>query len=431
MKNVWRNIAWLIAERGLQIIGALVITALMARALGPADFGLFQYAQSLVFVASALTMVCGAEVLVPRLTTAIEAGQHASATQLLRQGLLLRLAGAATAYAGLLVWCGLHPETPATAVVCAVLGLSLWLREPSGVVIAWSQAQTHNRPVVLIHSAALGIKLLLVALASLLGWASPVLLAVVFATESALVALLLWRLYARQQHQRPTDSTASSGLASPSTETGLVALARQGLVYFVGLLGMMLMRRLDQIMLKDQIDLSSLGTWAAAMQITDHVILLASITAAAAAPRLVYAVADARTARRHILALSLGLGLAGTAAAALLTVMAPLIVRLIYGQAFAQTVALLQWSAWLAPLAFAEAGLNLGLLRQHRARQVAIKWLSAAALTGGVNALAIPVWGALGALLGLACGFGVALLFSLWGLWAPDPAPHRVKGQSA
>lgn len=424
MKNVWLNIAWLIAERGLQILGALVITSLMARGLGPADFGLFQYAQSLVFVASALAMVCAAEVLVPRLTTAIAAGQPGQVAQLLRSGLLLRLAGAATGYTGLMVWCWLHPETPTTTLLCAVLGLSLWLREPSGVVIAWSQAQTHNRPVVLIHSAALVVKLTLVALAWAWGAASPLLLATVFATESALVALLLWRLYARQPTTTMATSPASSeAQASWRTDTRLPTLARQGLVYFVGLLGMMLMRRLDQIMLKDQIDLSTLGTYAAALQITDHAILLAGIVAAAAAPRLAYAPADARSARRNILALTLGLTLAGTAVAALLTVMAPLIVRLIYGQAFAQTVTLLQSAAWLAPLAFAEAGLNLGLLRQQRARQVAIKWLSAAAVTGGINLLAIPVWGASGALAGLACGFGTALLFSGWSLWVP--APHK------
>jgi O-antigen/teichoic acid export membrane protein len=423
MNNIWRNMAWLIAERGLQILGALVITALMARALGAADFGLFQYAQSLVFVASAMAMVCGAEVLVPRLTTAIAAGQQAHTARLMQQGLLLRLVGAAWGYTGLLVWCWLRPETPAVWFLCAVLGLSLWLREPSGVVIAWSQAQTHNRPVVLIQSLALGLKLLLVALAYGFGGSSPLLLAVVLATESAMVAWLLWRLYARSAPaQTPPRAPTEANTLAP---IGLPALARQGLVYFVGLLGMMLMRRLDQIMLKDQIDLSTLGTYAAAMQITDHVILLASIVAAAAAPRLAYAVHDNRSARRNILALSLGLMLAGTAMATLLTVMAPLIVRLIYGQSFAPTVTLLQWSAWLAPLAFAEAGLNLGLLRQQRARQVAAKWLCAAAVTGAVNALAIPVWGAPGALVGLACGFGVALVFSGWGLKmrpAPQPA---------
>lgn len=419
MKNIGRNIAWLIAERGLQVLGALVITALMARALGPADFGLFQYAQSLVFVASALTMVCGAEVLVPRLTKAITAGQPTHVVQLMRQGLGLRLMGAAAAYTGLMVWCALRPETPTVLLLCAVLGLSLWLREPSGVVIAWSQAQTHNRPVVLIHSVALGLKLLWVGLVCAQGWASPVVLAALLAGESAFVAMLLWRHFAR--HAMPQACAVTDHRAS---FTELTDLARQGLVYFAGLLGMMLMRRLDQIMLKHQTDLDTLGTYAAAMQITDHVLLLASLIAAAAAPQLAYAVKDHRKARRNILGLSLALTAVGTLLAVLLSLLAPFIVRVIYGQAFAATVSLLQWSAWLAPLAFAEAGLNLGLLRQHLARQVAIKWLSAAGVTAVVNTLTLPAMGTLGALTGLACGLGTAILFSLRGLHSQD-LPHQ------
>lgn len=114
----------------------------------------------------------------------------------------------------------------------------------------------------------------------------------------------------------------------------------------------------------------------------------------------------------------------GTLLAVLLSLLAPFIVRVIYGQAFAATVSLLQWSAWLAPLAFAEAGLNLGLLRQHLARQVAIKWLSAAGVTAVVNTLTLPAMGTLGALTGLACGLGTAILFSLRGLHSQD-LPHQ------
>ena len=152
-----------------------------------------------------------------------------------------------------------------------------------------------------------------VGLACALGWANPVALAALLAGESALVAMLLWRHFARhamRERSADTDHRASF--------TALTDLARQGLVYFAGLLGMMLMRRLDQIMLKHQTDLDTLGTYAAAMQITDHVLLLASLIAAAAAPQLAYAVKDHRKARRNILGLSLALTAVGTLLAVLL-----------------------------------------------------------------------------------------------------------------
>ena len=64
---VVRNILWALVERGLQIVMTLIITGLIAREFGPELYGKWQYALSLLFIATTLTYLCGSEVVVPRL----------------------------------------------------------------------------------------------------------------------------------------------------------------------------------------------------------------------------------------------------------------------------------------------------------------------------------------------------------------------------
>jgi hypothetical protein len=80
-QRVAPNLAWILLERGMQVSFGIVVVAILARALGPVGFAHFQYAQSLVLIAASFALVCGAEVVVPRLVTAsaphAEAARHA------------------------------------------------------------------------------------------------------------------------------------------------------------------------------------------------------------------------------------------------------------------------------------------------------------------------------------------------------------------
>lgn len=403
MRSLLLTLAMQVAERGLQIAAALGITALVARAVGPEGFGLFQYTQSLVFVASAAALVCGAEVVVPRLSRPLpQPQQHA----ILAHAFLLRMAGAALGYAGLLVAAAMTGDATrqATLWLAAILGLSILLREPFGVVIAWAQAHSALRPVVRQSLLALAVKVALIGVAFVFDRLSLNFVAVVMAAESLLVAILLARYY-RQQ-------TGAQG--RPPLERGLLAaMARQGLVYFVGLAGLLLFKRIDQLMLKEAVPLADLGVYAAAMQLTDNFTLLATIATAMLAPSLVYAPPDQRQASRNLLRLTAALGLAGLTGALLLWAAATPIVQLVYGSAFDQTAVLLRLAALIAPLVFVEAGLNLALLRDGKASWVAGKWLLASAAAALTNLWAIAALGARGALAGVAAGLCCALLVNL------------------
>src|ERR1700748_230628 len=59
------NLVWLGCERLTQIVVAIVISGVLARYFWPDVFGRWPYAHTLLLVLAPITLVCGAEILVP------------------------------------------------------------------------------------------------------------------------------------------------------------------------------------------------------------------------------------------------------------------------------------------------------------------------------------------------------------------------------
>ena len=375
-RTIIRNILWMLTERGAQIAGGIAVSGLLARSLGAAQFGLFQYAQSLVFLAASLTLLCGSEVVVPRLVGKTEAEQRT----VIAHAFVLRLAAAAVAYAALAIYVIGFAESELVAVALW-LGVALWFREPAGIVIAWLQARTFNRPSVAANLCGLGVKLALVALL-FVTHAGVAAFALVYAVEAVVAAALLVRYYFRHSPKTP------------------VIWRRTLLV--------------DLLVLKPLIPLAELGAYAAAMQITENFVLVAPIIANSLAPQLIFQTFDNATARRNTVRAVWLMVAAGACMAMPIALLAPWIVHLIYGAGFAESAQILRVSALMGILVFADAALNLTLIRRGAGRWVIAKWLCAAVVAFTVVRGLAPHFGALAGAFGYGAGYAAALVLGVW-----------------
>ncbi|GAB3625389.1 lipopolysaccharide biosynthesis protein [Pandoraea terrae] len=397
-RNILRNILWMLTERGSQIVGGILVSGLLARSLGAAQFGLFQYGQSLVFLAAALTLLCGSEVVVPRLVGCTEGAQQ----HVMAHAFVLRLGGAVLAYAALAVYILLATE-PALHGVVLWLGVGLLFREPFGIVIAWLQARTFNRPSVKANLSALFVKL---ALIGTLFWlqAPLVAFAMAYAVEAIVAAALLMIYY---QRRVPIAPIRWDPLL-------LRELLHTGMAFWAGLLLMMIFKRIDQLVLKPLIPLSELGAYAAAMQVTENFVLVAPIIANSLAPQLIFQTTTAGQARRNTWRATWLMIAAGACLGVPIALCAPLIVHLIYGQAFTGAAQILRVSALFGILVFADAALNLALVRRGAGRWVIAKW-TCAALAAFVTVYSLaPHIGALAGVLGYGAGYAAALVLGVW-----------------
>lgn len=399
-RRVTGNLLWLLADRGLQVAVGIVVVGMLARALGAEGFGHFQYAQSLVFIAASIPLICSAEVVVPRLVALpTPEAKHT----LVAHAFAIRLTAGIAGYALMCAYLAITHQPADTWIPAAILGTAIMLREPFGVVIAWMQARTHNRPNVVFSLIALSAKATLVAVLFVVGASQPSSYATAFALESLIVAVLLSGYYL---------SRASSRV--PAHDSSLTRdLVRDGALFWISFMLMVAARRVDQLILKPTVPLAELGAYAATMQVLDNFTTIATILAAGIAPVYVFAQSSVGAARRNVLLVTAGMTVLGFCGAIILALCAEWVVLLLYGRAFGETVMLLRLAALASTLIFADIGLSLLPVYLRKPRWVAVKWALVLATTFIVDSIAVPKLGARGAVLGYAVANTVAVAFGL------------------
>ncbi len=166
-RQVASNLAWMLTERGLQVAGGIGIVAMLARGLGPEGFAHFQYAQAVVYIAASVALICGGEVVIPRLVANTDpVAQH----RLVVHAFGLRFGAGVLAYLMIGAFMLVTGQGPETWLPALILGIAVLLREPSGIVTAWMQSHTRTRPNAVINISSLIVKALASGHCS--GWAA-------------------------------------------------------------------------------------------------------------------------------------------------------------------------------------------------------------------------------------------------------------------
>lgn len=416
-RQVASNLAWMLTERGLQVAGGIGIVAMLARGLGPEGFAHFQYAQAVVYIAASVALICGGEVVIPRLVAnADPMAQH----RLVVHAFGLRFGAGVLAYLMIGAFMLVTGQGPEIWVPALILGIAVLLREPSGIVTAWMQAHTRTRPNAVINVTSLAVKAVSVAMLFWLGSQSVPAYATAISVEPVLAAVLLAHFYlSRAPKTRiAADATLVRDLFS------------NGALFWVSFMLMMGSRRVDQLLLKPLVPLAEFGAYAATMQVLDNFVTVAAILAAGIAPMYVYAQTSLAKARQNILRITVGMVAVGATGGIIIATFAHWIVHLLYGSAFASAVGLLQLAAIASTLVFADVALTLLPIYMRRPQWIAIKWGIVFATTVVIDAIAIPHLGARGAILGYAVANLLAIAFGI-GIWLRQehgmPAQHEAK----
>ncbi|WP_454752334.1 lipopolysaccharide biosynthesis protein [Cupriavidus necator] len=400
-RKVAGNLIWMLADRGLQVAVGIVLVGMLARALGVDGFAHFQYAQSLVFIAASIPLICSAEVVVPRL---VALPSTEAKHTLVAHAFAIRLTAGIAGYALMCLWLSITQQPADTWIPAAILGTAIMMREPFGVVIASMQARTHNQPNVVFNLIGLSAKAGLITALFLAGSGRVPAYAAAFAVEPLIVATLLsWYYLSRAPGGVPPHS--------PSLTRDLV---RDGALFWLSFMLMVAARRTDQLILKPAVSLAELGTYAATMQVLDNFTTIATILAAGVAPMYVFAQPSSDAARRNIMRVAGGLTVIGLCGAIMLALCSEWLVHLLYGQAFAETIGLLRLAAFASALVFADVGLSLLPVYLRKPRWVAMKWAVVLVTTLVIDLIAVPQFGARGAVLGYATANAFAVAFGLW-----------------
>jgi polysaccharide transporter, PST family len=390
------NSAWQIGDSVFRMGTGVVVSAYVARYLGPPGFGLINLGVALFTLFTAVAQF-GMNTIVVRDLIA-RPGERRT---ILGSALLLRLtAGAASMLLAVGATALLRPGDDRTALVVLIIAASA-LPRAWDVVDYDYQSRIHSRPVVLARNLSF-LVLAAARVLLVLGHAPLEWFAAAITVEPALAAILLIRKWSADD--------LFVGLRS-ATAKELRNLIATGWPLVVAGVSITVYMRIDQIMLGRMMGDREVGLFSAAVRVSEALYFLPLAAAASVAPALTAArhrsVAEYE---RQMLSVMRVLVWLGFAVAVIFATFSRPIIQTLYGSAYAAAAPVLSIHAWIGVL----VGLSLcgdqWLTNEGYFKYTMYRTVAGAVANVALNLALIPRLGILGAALASCAGQFVAVL---------------------
>ncbi len=380
--QVVRNAGWLVGERVLRLVLGLVVSVAVARHLGPGGMGELGLALGWAALLAPLATLCLDDLVIRELVAQTERRGEVLGTALF---LRLMTGVVCTLVAPLAMWLLYHDVARAELVGIVTL-TALW--GAADVFTLWFHHKTAMKSVVRLRSLIFLVlalaRLALVELEAPLIW-----FAALVALETGLCALVAWLLFVADT-SRPRRLAVSRDLVA--------MFLRQGWPLMLSGIAVATYLRVDQVLLPLWAGDHEAGLYAVALRLSEAWYVIPTALVQSAMPRIL-----ARSNRsnadlvQEIVPVFRTLTAVAYAAALALSLLAPLLVRTLFGAAYegAQAVLVVHvWAGVFVALGTARTVWDTGAAQTHLSL---LSVAFGAVVNLGLNAALIPRYGAVGA----------------------------------
>jgi len=376
-----KNASWLIGCRIAQMLIQLVVSVLLARFLGPADFGVLQYAASLTAFFGAVSGLGLSAVLVKEYIEHPDApGMVAGAAIGLRF-----LAGflSAAGCVGLSIF--VDAGDPQVVWIVALTSVSLVLHTFDNLNY-WFQAGLRSKITAIAalsgHALMAVYRCVLLLLHADLRW-----FALALSVDYLLEAAILLFCFFRETKSRLVFSGRYA-----------VSLLKKSVPFLLPALMVSLYGQIDRVMLKQMVGEAETGFYATAVTLCGAWTFVLTAILHSCAPGIIEASHGAQSAferkNRQLYALIFYLSMT---VSILITVLARPLILLLYGAAYAPAVRPLQVLTWYTAFSFLGGARDTWIVCCNRQKDLIPLSGGAAAANVLLNFWWIPLFGAVGA----------------------------------
>ena len=402
LRRIFVNTFWLFLDQILYLVLGLVVGALVARYLGPSQWGLLGYASSFSGLFLALSTLGIDEIVIRALVRNTDRPEV-----ILGTSLVLRAIAALLSYLLLiLVTFQIEPDE-LTRLLILVTGGTL-LIQPLNVPSMWFQAQVESKYVVWMRNATL---ILVNVLKLIFIFAHLSVLAFAWAATIWKILSMAGLLYVfihrgpPMQTWRFKPGTARTLLRStwPLIIAGLAAS-----VYI----------RIDQVLLGTLASSEAVGIYVAAVRVSELWYFIPSAIAASIYPALVqtHERRSAQVYRQRTQVYYDLLALLGFAIAIFVTLTADPFIRLLFGPDFLAAIPILRLHIWSVIFICLGSGRDRALLAENMSGFLMVTTVIGAIVNIGLNLWLIPLYGGYGAawatVIAYATAFYLATFFA-------------------
>jgi polysaccharide transporter, PST family len=399
MKGNLKNIIWALGERVVQILLSMVVTGLIARHFGVELFGAYQLAMSILFIITAMTWLCPAEIFYSRLKE-----NGSLDVSVINTSIAYRLVISITIYIGLFVYVLLSITDANQAYFIMILSIGILYSEPMGIFRFQLECRGYYYITSRIRLCSLVIKCAMVALLVFID-ASPLSILLALILESVLVSFGCYVFYQR------IDKGYSFKL-NTIDKSLMYEIFNDGVKFWFGLICMNAFLKFDRIYMESKLSSSDFGHYAAAFSAFEQFTALATMLLAVLGPILVYRAASDKILKNSMLMLLVFTAL-GMMGAAVLYMISPLLISILYGDEYIESVPIFDQLVLFSPLVFMDVALSSIIIKNKASVFFSAKWSSVLLVSLLINVIFYPQIGWQAGLLGYIVGWVIAFMFSL------------------
>lgn len=398
------NTLWIIGEKlGVSLLGFLVMIV-VARGLGPADFGTYSY----VFAMAAVFSIVGHMGLDGILVRELKARPD-DAPATLGSVFGLRFAGYLAGAAALLAYGLLAPgHTAAERWLFALAAMMVLLSTAKHVLGPWFHSRVESRYAAISEgAAALATGLGKIGLVA--GGAGVVAIGAAQAMTVVVATLLLLVFFLKRGGPRPGRWSLSRGR--------MRELLSEGWLIFLGMIFAVIYLKIDQAMLRWLTGPESVGVYAVAARFSEVAYFIPIALTTTVFPRLVELKAkDEMLFAARLQDLFYLLSMMAFAVMVMLVLLAPWLISVAFGTDYAEAAPILMVHMLAMPFVFMRFAFSRWILIERFAVFSAVSQGTGAVLNVLMNLWLIPLYGGLGAALATLISYMgacyLALLFS-------------------
>jgi O-antigen/teichoic acid export membrane protein len=389
------NASWMMAERLLNIGVGFVTAVLLARYLGPEQFGILAYAISMTAIFASAGHMGLAGLVVREVVKKPD-----TVPETLGTTFMLKLAGMAIGYALILIYTLTFEQIGSTEFWMLLIVASAIFFQTFDVVEYWFQSQVQAKYPAIAKSTSLviaaGIKVALV-----LSGAGVVAFAFAHTAQFMLAALILAMLYKGTTTVSLTTWKASFAKAKE--------LLSQGWIIYLGSIFAVIYMKIDQVMLKWMIGAEEVGVYAVAAQLSEAWYFLPTAIVASFFPKLIKLhEADPARFNQRFQQLFDVLFILAIVVAILVSLVAGPLIALLFGAEYQNSASILTIHIWAGVFIFMRAAFSRWILIEGALMFSLITQGLGALANIGLNMLLIPRYGGEGAAMATLISYAIA-----------------------
>jgi PST family polysaccharide transporter len=388
---------WLILERCVVLLSALLVGILLARHLGPDAFGSLSYAIAFVALLSVIPYLGLASVVVQELVHEPSGGAETMGTVFWAK---LAAAVGAMVLGNLLASAVVDGATERMLIL--LISISMIFDASSATRLLF-EARTQLRGVALVSSAAnvVGAVLRVIAL-----WADAPLwvFGALVTVQSAVLASGYGWLYRRQ---------GGEGLRLPFRWSRAKQLLARSWPLIIASSAAMVYLKIDQFMIGQMRDMHDVGTYAVAARFSEVWYFIPTAVATAIFPRLLeLRSTDQEKYLRRLQETIRYLFWSGLLVAIVVSLGAPALILVLFGTSYADAGTILAIHVWACPAVFMGMAVEKWLVAEDLLKFLVWRQLLAACVNVGLNLALIPKFGGTGAAVATVTSYVLAYYLS-------------------